>query len=154
MQKEENETPFVNPIDKDKITENPGFLPYAHTVGSAVIKPEDRGKLKSRALTAMEQQTGKQLKQIHEQMELLAKQAGLLKKRVEISHDIYHAEMGFEPFVGHTYYLYQRPNLKRVIMMISPEEWNPKELNYVATINLMADHTWDVIHWEEKNNQE
>jgi hypothetical protein len=50
----EQKSTFVNPIDPDKIAENPGFLPYAHHAGSMPIKPEDEGKLKSRALRAME----------------------------------------------------------------------------------------------------
>jgi hypothetical protein len=33
---------FVNPIDKDKVAENPGLLPYAHSVGGPPIKPEDQ----------------------------------------------------------------------------------------------------------------
>ena len=32
-----------NPIDKDKITETPSLLPYAHTIGGVVIRPEDVG---------------------------------------------------------------------------------------------------------------
>jgi len=66
---------FVNPIDPDKIASNPHLLPYAHTVGGAVIKPEDTGKLKGRALSAMNQQTDMQLSQIYEQMQFLAAQA-------------------------------------------------------------------------------
>ena len=41
MAKKENtpaEEAFVNPIDKDKVAENPGLLPYAHTAGGAVIR--------------------------------------------------------------------------------------------------------------------
>ena len=54
MEKKAQANPdFVNPIDPDKIAENPHLLPYAHQVGSAVIKPEDQGKLKGRALSAM-----------------------------------------------------------------------------------------------------
>jgi hypothetical protein len=37
---------FINPINKDKVAENPGLLPYAHTAGGAVIRPEDMGKTK------------------------------------------------------------------------------------------------------------
>ena len=48
---------FINPIDPDKITETPSTLPYAHHSGSALIKPEDRGKIKGRALSAMDHQT-------------------------------------------------------------------------------------------------
>jgi len=153
MEKENNSEGFINPIDRDKVTDSPGLLPYAHTVGGAVIRPEDKGKIKSRALSAMEQQTGRQLQQLQDQMAVLAKQARALQKRVEISHSIYMADVAFEPLVGHTYFLYRRPNGKEVLMMISPEEWGHSgNLEYVATVNLMADHTWDVLDWPESFN--
>ena len=38
-----SEDPFLNPINPDKVAENPGLLPYAHTAGGAVIKPDDMG---------------------------------------------------------------------------------------------------------------
>jgi hypothetical protein len=44
--KDPEEQAFVNPIDKDKVAENPGLLPYAHTAGGAVIRPEDKGKIR------------------------------------------------------------------------------------------------------------
>ena len=66
---EENKD-FVNPIDDDKITENPSTLPYSHTVGGFVIKPIDKGRTKGLAVQAMQEQTEIQLKQIKEQIEL------------------------------------------------------------------------------------
>ena len=42
-----SEDPFLNPINPEKVAQNPGLLPYAHTAGSAVIKPEDMGKSKA-----------------------------------------------------------------------------------------------------------
>ena len=68
-----------NPIDKDKVAELPGLLEYAHHVGSALIKPEDSGKIKSRALTAMREQTNMQVKNIYEQMQVLANQMNDIK---------------------------------------------------------------------------
>ena len=136
-----------NPIDKDKITENPHNLPYAHTVGSALVKPEDKGKLKSRALSAMEKQTGDQLGIIKEQIELLAKQAKKIQNRIEISERIYQAEIRMETFIGHTYYLYEREDDKNLISMIAPNQWGRKGSPYkgfVAEITLLSDHTWDV----------
>ena len=136
-----------NPIDKDKITENPHNLPYAHTVGSALVKPEDKGKLKSRALSAMEKQTNNQLSIIKEQIELLAIQAKKIQKRIEISEKIYQAEIKFETFIGHTYYLYGREGLKDLLSMIGPDQWGRKGCpytNFVAEVTLLSDHTWDV----------
>ena len=75
----EKKSDFVNPIDPDKITENPHSLTYGHHVGSAIVKPEDQGRLKGRALSAMDHQTDQQLGQIYEQMQLLAAQAKKLQ---------------------------------------------------------------------------
>lgn len=142
-----SENEFKNPIDKDKITETPATLPYAHHVGSAIIKPEDKGRIKGRAMAAMVEQTNSQMQQIYEQMQLLAEQAKKLEKRVLISEKIYNAEMNFEPVIGHIYYLYRRKNGKQVLSMIAPENWGktiPFEA-FEAKIKLLADHTWDVL---------
>ena len=136
-----------NPIDKDKVAENPGLLPYAHHVGSIAIRPEDEGKLKSRALTAMREQTNRQLAQIQKQVELLASQANDLKRRVEMSEKIYIAEMSFEPFVGHVYHLYRKEESYR-LMMIGPNEWGRSkriDLEYVNSVKLLSDHTWEIV---------
>ena len=138
---------MINPIDKDKVAENPGLLAYPHTVGSITVKPEDVGKLKSRALSAMHEQTNRQLQQIQKQVELLAHQANELRRRVEVSEKIYTAEMSFEPFVGHTYYLYKKEEQHR-IMMIAPDEWGRSKANgleFVSAIKLLSDHTWELI---------
>lgn len=137
-----------NPIDKDKITEHPGLIPFAHHVGSAMIRPADIGKVKSRALVSMEQQTHLQMKQIFEQMEQLAKQAEQIKRRVEVSHDIYGAEMGFEPLVGQVYHLYEKDNGRKVLSMVAPAEWG-RSLPFaahLATVKMLGDHTWEVLN--------
>ncbi len=48
---------MINPIDKDKVAENPGLIAYPHTIGSAIIKPENVGKIKSRGLSVIYKQT-------------------------------------------------------------------------------------------------
>ena len=112
-----------NPIDRDKITENPGALQYPHHVGSPKVVPLDKQRVRSRALSAMEQQTDSQLHQIKKQMELLAQQARQIQERIEMSKQIYVAEMGFEPLMGHTYYLYQKEDGGRVLSLIGADEW-------------------------------
>jgi hypothetical protein len=139
---------FVNPIDPDKVAENPGLLPYAHHVASALIRPEDMGKVKVRALTAMEEQTNLQLKQIQEQIELLAKQAMDIKKRAEISYKIYGAKMGFEPVIGKIYYLYKNySNEEYVLSMIAPNEWGKSKTfdEFVSKVKMLGDHTWQIF---------
>ena len=137
---------FKNPIDKDKVAENPGLLAYPHHVGSIVIKPEDNGKIKSRSLTAMREQTNIQMNQIQKQVELLAQQANELKERIEISEKIYLADLSFEPLIGHTYHLYIKEE-KYKLLLIGPEDWGkmPKTLQYIGTVKMLGDHTWDLL---------
>ncbi len=135
-----------NPIDKDKIAENPHILPYAHSVGSAIIKPLDKGRTKGLAMSAMYEQTEVQLDQLREQVETLIRQAKEIHERVEVSEKIYLAEMNFEPVIGKFYYLYNRINGKEVLSMVAPHEWgkNPP-YEYQATVKLLSDHTWEVL---------
>jgi hypothetical protein len=138
---------MINPIDKDKVAENPGLIAYPHNVGSIAIKPEDEGKLKTRALSAMREQTNKQLLQIHKQVELLAAQATELQKRIEVSEKIYLADLSFEPFVGNVYHLYKKDQVFK-LMLIAPDEWTkgiPDTIEYISTVKLLSDHTWEII---------
>jgi hypothetical protein len=140
------EKPDINPIDKDKTAEFPHLLPYAHTVGGALVKPIDRGKVKGRAVAAMYKQADSQLAQIRQQVELLAQQAKRIQERMVISEQIYLAEMNFEPLVGSVYHLYRRKDDSLVLSMVSPQEWgsNPP-YRFVATVELLSDHTWEVL---------
>ena len=143
---EEKKQPIFNPIDKDKITENPHSLPYAHTVGGVPIKAIDKGKVKGQAVAAMYEQTDMQLKQIKKQIDLLAEQARTIQKRVEISENIYQAEMNFKPLMGHIYHLYQRTSGAFVLSMIGPTEWGKNSpFQFLATVKLLSDHTWDIL---------
>lgn len=148
MSTSEKNKDFVNPIDKDKITENPHSLEYGHHVGSAIVKAEDIGKQKGRAISAMEHQTDQQLGQIYEQMQLLADQAKKINQRKDISERIYLANFRFEPIINHTYYLYQDEDLSHVLSIISPDQWGRSRRNkyeWVATVKLLGDHTWDIV---------
>ena len=138
---------FINPIDGDKIAENPHLLPYAHDRAGATIKPVDKGKIKGLAMTAMYEQTDMQLDQIKAQIDLLARQANEIQNRMTISEQIYEAEMNIDPIIGRTYYLFRRPKTGKSLMsLVSPAEWGPNPpFEYVATIKLLADHTWEII---------
>jgi hypothetical protein len=148
-----SQDPFLNPINPDKVAENPGLLPYAHTAGGAVIKPDDMGKIKGRSVLAMRQQTDRQMNQLYEQMEVLARQAKLLADRKEISERIYDAAMGFEPIISETYYLYEKEDGSDLMSLVAPEEWGRsfKYSRYLAKVKLLADHTWEV-EYNEKND--
>lgn len=148
----EKATPFVlseedRRLMKDKVSENPGTLQYAHHSGSAVIKPEDKGKLKGLAVSAMHEQTDAQLGIIYEQVELLMKQANEIKTRVEISERIYLAEFKNKPLIGKIYHLYEKKNGTDGVSLIGPNEWGrsfPYE-KFLASVKLLSDHTWEIL---------
>ena len=145
--KDKKKDAFVNPIDKDKVADDPGLLPYAHHSGSAVIKPEDKGRIKGNAMTAMYDQTDRQMEQLRDQMETLVEQAKSLQSRMEVSEMIYEAEVNFQPVIHHIYHLYKRKkDDSRLLSMVAPDEWGSRSpYEHLATVRLLGDHTWEVL---------
>lgn len=138
---------FVNPIDRDKVAENPGLLPYSHTAGGAVIRPEDKGRVRGNAMTAMYDQTDRQMEQLRRQMETLVNQAKSLQNRMTVSEVIYQADIPFQPVIHHIYHLYRRKSDgAHVLSMIAPAEWGRKmPFEHLATVRLLGDHTWEIL---------
>lgn len=133
--------------EKDKITDLPGLIEYAHHAGSAIIKPEDKGRIKGNAVAAMHDQTDRQFRQLYEQMQTLIEQAKYLKSRVEVSERIYQAIVPFQPVIGKIYYLYTKKDGTDLLSMVSPDEWGksfPYEA-FEAEVRLMSDHTWEIV---------
>jgi hypothetical protein len=119
-------------------------LPYSASVSGALIKPNEEGIIKHKALTAMEEQTNMQLTQIRQQIELLAMQAQEIHKRKELSLLIYDAKLSFKPNIGQVYYLYEKKDGGHMLSLVSPKEWgNSLPFNkFIAAVQLLADHTW------------
>ncbi|SOE22777.1 Protein of unknown function [Spirosomataceae bacterium TFI 002] len=135
-----------NPIDIKMVADNPGLMEYATSAGSAIIKPEDMGKVKGKAQMAMRQQTFDQLEKLYRQIDFLTKQASEIKDRIEVSERIYDAKMSFEPVINHSYYLYEKKDGMDVLSMVAPEEWGGRLPfnHFLAKALLLADHTWKV----------
>ncbi len=133
--------------EKEKITDLPGLIEYAHHAGSAIIKPLDKGRIKGNAISAMHDQTDRQFRQLYEQMETLIEQAKYLKNRVEVSERIYQANVPFQPVIGKVYFLYRKSSGEDLLSMVSPDEWGrsfPYE-SFEAQVRLMSDHTWEIV---------
>lgn len=141
----ENQNEFVNPIDEKKIAENPGLLPYAHSVGSAIIKPIDKGKTKGVAMRAMYEQSETQLLRIKKQIESLLQEAQQVHDRIKLSEEIYDADINFKPIPGHVYHVYKTVENKTVLSMIAPNEWHKCPYTFLHTVKLLADHTWQIV---------
>lgn len=119
-------------------------LPYSASVSGAVIKANEEGMIKHKALTAMEEQTNMQLQQIRQQIELLALQAQEIQKRKDLSLMIYQASLSFKPNIGQVYHLYEKKDGTHILSLVSPKEWGGSGpfKKFVAAVKLLADHTW------------
>lgn len=136
----------VNPIDKDKITKTPHLLPYAHTLGGAIIKPLDMGRVKGLSMAAMYEQSDRSLHQIKEQVELLVAQAQEIHNRMDLSEKVYMAKYSFKPIIGKVYHLYSKKDESWILSMIGPEEWKGNcPYEFLSTMKLLSDHTWEAI---------
>lgn len=134
-------------VIKKRASDLPSLLEYAHSVGGFAIVPTEQGQIKGKAMQAMQEQTQERLDMIMEQMMVLAKQARDIKSRVEISEEIYAADINFQPVMGKTYYLYQKLDGRNTLSLIGPNEWG-KNLKFdfcKAKVQLLADHTWKVL---------
>ena len=121
--------------------------PYALTVSSPKIEPIDKRLLKANAHEAMQHQAQQQINMLRKQAELLIKQAKDIEERLAISHNIYKADINFEPVVGGLYHLYQKDDGSQVLSMVAPYEWGkscPLGM-FLHTVRLLADKTWDVL---------
>ena len=141
----------INQIDLERMKQQaaslPSILQYAHDRSSALINPEDQGKLKSRALDAMHDQTKREFKQILDQIAPLVDQVEKLKRRVYLSETIYTSEISFEPIIGQIYFLYRKKDDSTILSMIGPNEWGKSMpyQNFEGKVKLLSDHTWEVL---------
>lgn len=131
-------------IDKDELLS--GLMPYPRHVGSAIIKPIDKGKSRGLGMRAMYEQSENNLDQIRKQIEFLIDQAKEIQERIEFSEKIYKADCGFIPVIGTTYYLYRREDGSEFLSMIAPGEWPGRyKLIHQCSVSLLADHSWKII---------
>lgn len=151
MAKKKNPTITHNPIDKDKVTENPHTLPYAHTVGGAVIKPVDKKGMVGSSLAAVEEQAEMQLNQVREQLETLLRRAKEIKDRVAFSQQVYEADINFVPVVGETYHMYEKNDGTYILSLVAPWEWKKIPFkNFTGSVKLLADRTWYPVNNKRK----
>lgn len=146
----------IRPIDIDKIdlerlkqqtTDLPSLLQFAHDRSSALINPEDQGKIKARALLAMQEQTKREFDQILNLIQPLMEQAEKLKNRVLVSELIYMAQIPFDPIIGQNYFVYKKADGQTTLSLISPSEWGAKMpfASFEGEVKLLSDHTWELV---------
>ncbi len=132
-------------ILKEKTTDIPGLIQYAHERGGFAITIKDSSTIKHEAISSMQEQVEIQLQMLHERMQVLAKQAQDLKNRALISQELANFSPSFTPVPGQIYYLYIRHNDERVLSLIAPWQWNEMPFKeFVASVRYLSDKTWQL----------
>ena len=100
----------------------------------------------SKGLLTLDGQLTQSAEQILEQMEILSNRVKTLNDKKEKSRIIYQSKLGFSPLVKQTYYLYYLRG-QQTISIIAPWELGRKKdlFDYIATIRLDYDHTWEIL---------
>ncbi|MDZ4757690.1 MAG: DUF2452 domain-containing protein [Bacteroidota bacterium] len=126
---------------------NQSLSPIPIHVGSALIRPEDKGKITSVAVEAMSHYANQEIDLLRQQAELIMKQVREIEERVGVSHQIYQAEMRFTPKIMGVYHLYEKNDGVKLLSLVGPNEWGRSfpYKNHVAKVKLLGDHTWEVI---------
>lgn len=123
------------------------FAPIALHVGSPVIRPIDKGKMKSRSLETAREQAEQQMVMLRRQADVLMQQARAIENRLKLAEEVYSSDMAFEPVVGQTYHLYTRKNGQKALSMIGPEEWGRSSPfhAFITSVRLLGDKTWEAV---------
>lgn len=124
--------------------------PIPLSIGSPVIRPEDKNKIKANAVEAMHHYANQEIALLKKQADLIMSQVREIEARLKISERIYESNLKFVPVIGQVYHLYERDNYYN-LSLIGPAEWGNSRTagKYVASVKLLGDHSWDVINKSE-----
>jgi hypothetical protein len=122
------------------------FSPIPLHVSSPAIKPEDKGKIKTSAVEAMQKQAEQQIAMLRKQAETIMQQVRIIEERMKVSYGIYEAEIKFTPKIDAVYHLFEKDG-EKILSFISPAEWGEKMPydKFVASVRLLPDKTWEVL---------
>lgn len=110
------------------------FLPYPVSTLSPPIVPNDLTSFKSRGISEVERDLQQKLQEIRETYLRTIDHFNWNKL-------VYEADIQFEPIVGGTYHVYEMRG-RRMLSMISPDEWGQK---FLATVRLNVDRQWKIV---------
>jgi hypothetical protein len=109
-------------------------LPYPVSTLSPPIVPNDLTSFKSRGISQVERDLKQKLQEIRETYLQAIDHFNWNKL-------VYEADIQFEPIIGETYHLYEMRG-RRILSMISPDEWPQKHL---VTVRLNVDRQWKIV---------
>lgn len=134
-------------FDEDGSYVGPANLsPIPLTLGSPVIKAEDRNQIKANAVEAMHHYANQEIAMLKKQADLIMEQVREIENRLKVSEKIYQSDMRFTPVIGQIYHLYENGDHFK-LSLIGPGEWGRSKTigKYLASVRLLGDHSWDLV---------
>ncbi len=138
---------------EESYTGSASLSPIPLSIGSPVIRPEDKNKIKANAVEAMHHYANQEIGMLKKQADLIMSQVREIEARLKISEQIYESNLKFTPVVNQVYHLYEKDSYYN-LSLIGPEEWGRSKTvgKYLASVKLLGDHSWDVIRKAENTN--
>jgi len=149
----------MNPPNNEYYNEDSSYIgpsslsPIPLSVGSPVIKAEDKNQIKANALEAMHHYANQEMAMLKKQADMIMQQVREIENRLKVSAKIYESDLKFTPVIGQIYHLYQKEDFYK-LSLIGPDEWGRSKPfgDYVASVKLLGDHSWDVINKKSADN--
>jgi Protein of unknown function (DUF2452) len=120
--------------------------PIPLSIGSPIIRPEDKNQIKANAVEAMNHYANQEISLLKKQADLIVQQVREIENRLKVSEKIYQSDIRFVPVIGQVYHLYEKDD-HFTLSLIGPDEWGQSKntRKFVASVKLLGDHSWDVI---------
>jgi hypothetical protein len=142
-----NNNDNIDPAKKNALYQGlDKFSPIPLSVSSPQISPIDKRLLKATAFETMQLQAHQQMGMLKKQAELIMQQVSELEERLQISKQIYEADLNFEPVIGTIYHVYLKGK-KTILSLLSPNEWGKKMPfeKHICSATLLADKSWQLV---------
>lgn len=125
---------------------NRNITPYPTEAGSVNFAPIPVEKQKDLMVNAARLHAQQEYDRIMELVSVLQKQAGELKRRLDITDMVHSAKYDFQTYPGQNYWLVfdTRKQYTRLCHM-GPNDWSsspPTEYEYICKVRWLGDYTW------------
>lgn len=123
--------------DQENLDKNPNALTYGISPSApASLNPVEIEKWKANVSPTCKHY-------FYEKYEELVRQYQSLVDEFNINRMIYESSIGFEPIIGHIYFLYEKPDGTRFLSLIDPQYtfWP----GFLGKFRLNAQFTWEKV---------
>lgn len=125
---------------------NRNVTPYPTEAGGVKFDLVPVDKQKDIMINVARMHAQQEYDRIVELVRVLEKQAGQIKRRLEMTDAVHAAEYQFQLYHGQVYWLvYEKDKQKTILARQGPKDWSsaaPAEYEYLCAVKWLGDHTW------------